>query len=136
MMQATSHSFPSKSWIHRITKGKKSNKCDLCKTLWLVEDRFTTEKDLPEQTLGHMQHTCEALSAAHIDSHHQCSGEKCLQTIWNEMPLEIEGLKYLNTTQDAIWNAARTREIDRPLWEESIRVQEDQSRETIAKDRF
>jgi inorganic pyrophosphatase len=37
-----------------------------------VEDRFRTEKDLPEQTLGHIQHTCEALSATHIDTHHQC----------------------------------------------------------------
>ncbi len=75
-----------------------------------------------QQTLGHIQHTCEALSAAHIDAHHQCwrlihgelaqlaspdwkflciSGEKCLQTIWDEIPLEIEGLQYLNITQAA-----------------------------------
>jgi hypothetical protein len=38
----------------------------------IVEDRFRTEKDLPEQTLGHIQHTCEALSPAHIDDHHHC----------------------------------------------------------------
>ncbi len=76
-----------------------------------------TEKDLPEQTLGHIQHTCEALSAAHIHTHHQfwrlihgdlawlvdpewkflcISGEKCLQTLWNDVPFEIEGLQYLN----------------------------------------
>jgi hypothetical protein len=38
------------------------------------------------------------------------SGETCLQTIWNEIPLEIEGLQYLNITQDTIivWNVART----------------------------
>jgi hypothetical protein len=94
--------------------------------LWLAEGRFKTEKDLPEQNLGHIQHTCEALSAAHIDAHHQCwrlihgelarlaapewkflciSGEKCLWTIWNDIPSEIEGLQYLNLTQDTIWNA-------------------------------
>ena len=49
-------------WIHRITKGKESNKCDLCRALRMKESRFTTEADLPEQDLGHIQHTCEALS--------------------------------------------------------------------------
>ena len=48
------------------------NRCDLCKVLWLEEDRFTTKNDLPEQTLGHIQHTCETLSTSHIDTHHQC----------------------------------------------------------------
>ena len=115
-----------------------------------MEKRFTTEEDLPKQDLGHVQHTCEALSAAHIDAHHQCwrlihgelarlaapewkflciSGEKCLQTIWDAIPSEIEGLQYLNLTQDAIWNAARTHEMDRPLtWEEARRVQEGHSK--------
>jgi hypothetical protein len=65
------------------------------------------------------------------------SGEKCLQTIWNEIPSEIEGLQYLNLTQDAIWNAARTHEMDRPLTQgEARRVQEGPSKEAIAKDRF
>jgi hypothetical protein len=65
------------------------------------------------------------------------SGEKCLQTIWNEIPSEIEGLQYLNLKQDAIWNAARTREMDRPLTQgEARRVQEGQSKEAIAKERF
>ena len=123
MLRATSHTFPSNDWI-----------------------------------LGHTQHTCETLSAAHIDAHHQCcrlihgelarlaspewtflciSGEKCLQTIWNEIPSEIEGLQHLNLTQDAIWNAARTREMDHPLTQgESRRVHEGQSKEAIAKERF
>ena len=49
----------------------------------------------------------------------------------------IEVLHYLNLTQDAVWNVPRTRDVDHPLtWEESRRVQEDQSKETIAKDRF
>ena len=72
MIQANSHTFPTNSWIHRITKGRESDRCDLCMSLWIAEDRFRTEKELPEQTLGHIQHTCEALSTAHIDSHHQC----------------------------------------------------------------
>ena len=72
MLQANSHTFPSNVWIHRITKKKESDRYDLFKDLWISEDRFKTEKDLPEQTLGHIQRTCEALSAAHIDAHHQC----------------------------------------------------------------
>jgi hypothetical protein len=72
MLRANSHAFPTNTWIHKITKGKESDRCDLCRVLWIVEDRFRTEKDLPEQTLGHIQHTCEALSATHIDTHHQC----------------------------------------------------------------
>ena len=136
MLQANSHTFPSNAWIHRITKGKESDKCDLCKALWIAQGRFKTEKDLPVQTLGHIQHTCEALSTDHIDAHHQCwrliygelarlaapewkflciSGEKCLQTLWNDITTEIEGLDYLNLTQDTIWNNARDREIKRPL---------------------
>jgi hypothetical protein len=123
-----------------------------------AEGRFKTKKDLPEQTLGHIQHMCEALSAAHIDVHHQCwclihgelarlaspewkflciSGEKCLQTIWDKIPSEIEGQRYLNLTQDALWNAARTREMDRPLTQgEARRVQEGQSKEAIVKERL
>ena len=158
MLQANSHTFPSNVWIHRITKKQESDRCDLCKALWIAEDRFKPEKDLPEQTLGYIQHTCEALSAAHIDAHHQCwrlihaelsrlavpewkflciSGEKCLQTLWNDIPTEIEGIQYLNLTQDAIWNAARDRELQRPLTQaENRRIQEGQSKETIAKERF
>jgi hypothetical protein len=40
-------------------------------------------------------------------------------------------------TQDAVWNAARTREMDRPLTQrEAIRIQAGQSKEEIAKERF
>jgi hypothetical protein len=123
MLQANSHTFPSKAWIHRITKKKESDRCDLCKVLWIVEDRFKTERDFPEQTLGHTQHTCEALSAnsprLNIDAHHQCwrlihgelarlaapewkflcvSGEKCLQTIWDDITSEFNDIQYLNLT--------------------------------------
>jgi hypothetical protein len=72
MLRANSYTFPTNDWIHKITKGKESDRCDLCRTLWIVEGRFRTEKDLPEQTLGHIQHTCEVLSTTHIDTHHQC----------------------------------------------------------------
>ena len=61
MLQVTSHIFPNNTWIHKITKKKESNKCDLCKTFWLVEDRFTTEKDVPEQD------PYETLSPVHTD---------------------------------------------------------------------
>jgi hypothetical protein len=72
MLKTTTHSFPSNVWIHKITKGKESNKCDLCKALWIAEHRFTTEAVLPEQHLGHIQLTCEALSAADTAAHHRC----------------------------------------------------------------
>jgi len=158
MLQANSHSFPSNAWIHKIKKETESDKCDLCKSLWIAQGRFNSEKDLPVQTLGHIQHTCEALSTAHIDAHHQCwrlihgelarlaapgwkflciSGEKCLQTLWNDIPTEIEGLNYLNLTRDTIWNHARDRELKRPLSEtEEQKIQEGQSREAIAMERF
>jgi hypothetical protein len=65
------------------------------------------------------------------------SGEKFLQTIWNEIPSKIEGLQYSNLTQDAIWNTARTHEIDRPLAQpEARRVQEGQSKEVVSKEIF
>jgi hypothetical protein len=110
MLQANSHTFPTNLWIHKITKGREFDRCDLCRTLWMSEGRFRTEEELPKQTLGHIQHTCEALSAAHIDAHHQCwtlihgelarlaapewkflciSGEKCLQTIWDEITADF-----------------------------------------------
>ena len=118
MLQVNSHTFPTNSWIHRITKKKESDRCDLCRALWIAEGRFKTEEDLPEQTLGHIQHTCEVLSAAHIDAHHQCwrmihgdlarleapewkflcvSGEKCLQTIWDEITSDFEDIQYYGT---------------------------------------
>jgi hypothetical protein len=65
------------------------------------------------------------------------SGEKCLQTLWNDIPTEIEVLQYLNLTQDTIWNTARDREIRRPLTQaENKRIQGGQSRESVVKKRF
>jgi hypothetical protein len=49
----------------------------------------------------------------------------------------VRGLQYLNLTQDTIRNAARFREMDRPLTQaEARRIQEGQSKEEIAKERF
>ncbi len=111
MLQATTHSFPSNAWIHKITKGKESNKCDLCKALWIARQGFLRREALPEQDLGHIQHTCEALSAAHTSALHRCwrvihgklarlaftkwkymciTGEKSPRTIWDELSLEFE----------------------------------------------
>jgi len=49
---------------------KESDKCDLCKSLWIVDGRFITEDALPVQDLGHIQHTCESLSKTHTLTHH------------------------------------------------------------------
>ena len=65
------------------------------------------------------------------------SGEKCLQTLWNDVPSEIEGLQYLNLTQDTVWNTARDREMQSPPTQvENRRIQGDQSKEAVAKERF
>jgi arginyl-tRNA--protein-N-Asp/Glu arginylyltransferase len=49
--------FRTNDWIHKIMKRKESDKCDLCETLRWLEDRFTTEEDLPKQDLGHIHDT-------------------------------------------------------------------------------
>jgi hypothetical protein len=57
------------------------------------------------------------------------------QTIWNDILSEIEGLQYLNLTQDTIWNTARARETDHPLTQVEVkRIQESQSKEVISKE--
>jgi hypothetical protein len=33
MLQVNSHTFPTNAWIHKITKGKESDRCDLCRAL-------------------------------------------------------------------------------------------------------
>ncbi len=69
MSQVNLYTFPTNVWIHKNTKNKESDKCDLYKTLWLEEGWFKTEKDLSEEDLGHIQHTCEYLSVTQIDTH-------------------------------------------------------------------
>jgi hypothetical protein len=158
MLRVNSHTFPTNDWIHKITKGKESDRCDLCRALWIVEDRFRTGKELPEQTLGHIQHTSEALSVAHIDAHHQCwrlthgestrlpspewkflcvSGEKYLRTIWDDITSEFKDIPYLNLTQDTIWNTVRSRKMTHPLTPvEDRRIKEGIQKETVVKESF
>ncbi len=72
ILKSIRHCFPSNFWCSKITNSKESDKCDLCKVLWISQGRFTTESVLPVQTLGHIQHTCEALSEIHTMAHHRC----------------------------------------------------------------
>ncbi len=71
MLESIMHCFPSNFWRKKITNSKELDKCDLCKELWKSQGRFTTEGALPIQTLGHIQHTCEALSELYTMTHHR-----------------------------------------------------------------
>ena len=94
----------------KITNRKESNKCDLCKALWVSQGRFTKETALPVQTLGHIQHTCETLSQLHTMTNHRSwllihvelshlaspmcrficiNSEKCFRTLWKELAQEF-----------------------------------------------
>jgi hypothetical protein len=65
------------------------------------------------------------------------SGEKCLQTIWDEITSEFKDMQYLNLTQATIWNAARAREMARPLTPaEDRRIKEGIPKETVVKESF
>ena len=129
------HFFPSNYWRCKITKGKESDKCDLCKALWVTQGRFTTEPDLPVQTLGHIQHTCETLSELHTMTHHRCwflihwelshlaspkwrficiNGEKCFLTMWKELAQEFPEV-FDHCTEQTRWNTAREKEMTRLL---------------------
>ncbi len=65
------------------------------------------------------------------------SGEKCLQTIWDDITSEFKDIPYLNLTQDTIWNVARAREMVRPLTPvEDRRIKEGIPKETVVKESF
>jgi hypothetical protein len=65
------------------------------------------------------------------------SDEKCLQTIWDDITSDFEDVQYLNLTQETIWNAARAREMARPLTPvERRRIKEGIPRETVVKESF
>jgi hypothetical protein len=65
------------------------------------------------------------------------SGEKCLQTIWNDIIADFEDAQYLNLTQEAIWNAARVREMARPLTPvEQRKIRDGIPRETVMQESF
>ena len=151
------HCFPSNSWRSKITNGKESDKCDLCKALWISQGRFTTESALPVQTLGHIQHTCEALSEIHTMAHHRCwrlihaelsrlassawrficiNNEKSFRTVWTELAQEFPEV-FNHCAEQTLWNAARDSEMQRSLTRaEMIRRQQGISHEQIAEDRL
>jgi hypothetical protein len=65
------------------------------------------------------------------------SGEKCLQTIWDEITSDFKDKQYLNLTQDTIWNTTRVLEMARPLTPvEDRRIKEGTSKETVVKENF
>ena len=157
MLQANTHSFPSNYWRNKITKGKESDKCDLCRALWIAEGRFNTEDELPTQTLGHIQHQCEALSEAHTLAHHRCwriihaelrrlasskwqficiNGEKNLKTIWNELEDEIPEVFNFCSVQ-TLENAATEQARHHPLTEgEENKHKAGTTKEKIVLDRL
>ena len=129
------HCFPSNFWWNKITNSKKSDKCDICKVMWVSQGRFTTERTLPIQTLGHIQHTCESLSELHTMTHHRwwrlthvelsrlvsskwyfiyINNEKCFRTVWKELFQEFRKV-FNQCSEQRFWNAARDIELRRPL---------------------
>jgi hypothetical protein len=100
--------FPSNYWWHNITKVKESNMCDLCRDLWIEEGRFTTEDDLPIQTLGHIQPSkCWLI---------WISGEKDLRTIWTDLEDEFPEVFNLCSVQ-TLENSVMKQKMDRPMTE-------------------
>jgi hypothetical protein len=157
MIESVIHCFPSNFWRNKITNNKKSDKCDLCKELWksLWKGRFTTEGTLPIQTLGHIQHTCEALSELHTMTHHRCwrlihgelshlapskwcfvciNNEKYFRTVWQELDQEFPVVFELCSEQ-TLWNVGRDTEMRRPLTQaEERRRKSGIPQEEIAQD--
>ncbi len=126
MFQAITNSFPSNYWRHKITKGKESDRCDLCKAPWIEEEKFTTDDNLPIQTLGHIQHMWETLSTIHTLAHHHywsllhtnlarlassewgfiwINGEKNFRTIWTDsvtsrqIPRDLDPVRGANSRE-------------------------------------
>ena len=66
------------------------------------------------------------------------TGEKNLATVWKELAEEFKtDLEYMSITKDAIWNAARDRELARPLTQAERRQRGiGQNMESIAEERF
>ncbi len=125
--------------------------------MWVSQGRFSTEKALPVQTLGHIQHTYEDLSELHTMVHHRCwrliHGElsqltspkwrfvcinsgKCFRTVWKELDQEFPEV-FDHWLEQTLWNEARDTELRRPLTQsEEMRRQKGIPHEQIAQDRF
>ena len=121
MIQANTHSFPSNYWRHKITKTKESNRCDLCRALWIAEGRFNTDDDLPIQTLGH--HRCwriihsELRRLASSKWRFVCiNGGKNLRTVWRDLEDEFPEVFNFCSVQ-TLENATMGQERNRPLTE-------------------
>jgi hypothetical protein len=155
------HYFPSNFWRNKITNGEESDKCDVCKALWMSQGRFTTESVLSVQTLGHIQHTCEVLSEIHTMAHHRCwrlihggfhdwcprswrficiDNEKNFRTVWTwsrtELAQEFPEV-FNHCREQTLRNTVRDSEMQRPLTRaETVRRQQGISHEQIAEDRL
>ncbi len=66
MIQSTSHFFPSNTWIHKISKGKEPDKCDLCKPPLSsggpIHDRKGSSHTRPRT---HTTHFCILVTSPH-----------------------------------------------------------------------
>ena len=93
MLQANSHTFPTNAWIHKITKKKESDRCDLCKALWLAEGRFKTEKDLPELETKPGSHSAYLRSL--ISGPHRCSPPMLATDPWRTGPASSSRVEVL-----------------------------------------
>ncbi len=79
MIRVNSHTFPTNVWIHKIMKGKESDRCDLCRSLWITEVRFRTEKELHSvKNLGTYPTHLRSL----INSTHRCSPPMLATDSW------------------------------------------------------
>ena len=90
--------------------------CDLCKVLWIVENRFTTETTLPKQDYGELARLVSTTWRFMF-----ITGEKNLQTIWDELSAKFKDLQWLNITEDSIWNTTRDREMSRTLTRDELK---------------
>jgi hypothetical protein len=66
---------------------------------WVTQGRFTTAADLPVQTLGHIQHTCETPS---------------FRTMWKELVREFSEV-FNHYVEQTLWNTVRETEMKSPL---------------------
>ena len=82
MLKSIMHCFPSNFWRNKITNGKESDKCDLCKALWISQGRFTTES-VPIQTLSQLSESlCHEINNSGL---HRLSVEVRVQTLNNSL---------------------------------------------------
>ncbi len=122
-------------WLKKKTVRSQisATSAELC----IAEGRFNTDDELPIQTLGHIQHQCEALSEIHTLAHHRCwriihaelgrlasskwrfvciNGEKNLKTIRKDLEDEFPEVFNFCSVQ-TLENATMGQAKNRPLTE-------------------